>query len=212
MPDLLEINYFDPRLIGAQMVDDTDSYERLNPVSTPADAPKALQIPASNFNVADNSQIVQSTTINNVGAAGNPAAAGGGVPKKFTAKRYKVLKIDLTTAQVNFEINRPGTFFHVHWASTWTGAGIGVAGQTLLEGAAYDTGNGTNVRGAGDASVKATVRFDFVDVDEIAFGPGYQRSGVAFERLFLSWDAQPGKVLEITISTDVPLDRIDEAN
>jgi hypothetical protein len=208
MRDILTLNYYDPRLIGAQPVDDTDTAVRLNLVDQAADAPQALQ--QNPLNYADNSQISQSTTITN----NNTTAGGGGlqVPKRFTAKKYRVIKLDLTTAQVNFPLNIGGTFFHAHWAATWTGAGIGVSGQTLLDGPAYDTGNGTNVRGAGDPAVQAAVRFDYSDYDEIAFGPGYQRSGVAFARMFLSWDAQPGKVLELTIATDEPLDRIDAVN
>lgn len=112
----------------------------------------------------------------------------------YRAKPYMVYKIDLTTAGNNSILITQGTMLFCVWGSTWT---AGAAG--LLSG----------TRGEADPACRATVRIGSVDSDEIPFGPGFQLSGAPFRQLFFSWPAQANKVLEIYLTNDQPIDRID---
>jgi len=205
------ISVWNPDLFGDRPLDDTLLFNHLGPRSFPQDAPPPPNAPnwggINIGGVVDNSNTSQSLAVSNV--TNNTNAV---LPGKFTRKAYRVIKVDLTVAAVNLQVNVSGTLFWCVWGATWTGAGIGAPGGQLISGPAYETGNGVNVRGAGDATLTATVRFDFSNNDEIPFGPGIELSGNPFQRFFLSFAAQPGKVLEIYIATDVPLDRLDAAN
>lgn len=118
----------------------------------------------------------------------------------YKGKIYQVLRIDLTTAQTFTDpkiINVQGTMLWCVWGSTY----IANADGDLLSG----------TRGSADATLQAGVRFDSPSADEIPFGPGFEVSGFPFSRIYLAFPAQANKVLEIFITNDAPVDRIDAA-
>ena len=196
----MKLNINDPRAYGPRVLED----ELGNGVPGTESAVPSSAAGFAGGNYLDQSKI--DTTVN----------VGAQLPGVYTKKSYRTVWLDLAqshSTEVAFnpdtgdpivwdepeiEIVYAGTMFQCVWGCKTTGP--------LYQGPVP----GSLFPPAADATPYAQVSFD--GGDWITFGPGYTLSGIPYAKLRLRNISYPGQSLQLFLSADTPVDRLDAAN
>ncbi len=109
-------------------------------------------------------------------------------PNAYSNKNYRVVVLDLSAAALNVEINFQGTMVIVVWGDT------GAATPSTLNA---------------DTSAYCFLKFNDQAADDIPASPGFQLSGIPYNKIYVTYPAQSTKKIYLLLSSDQPIDRLD---